>query len=175
METTTPHTTDSHKEAMMLEHFTHWRLSEDGQTVTLLIVGKCGRCGGPVEEPNPMTLGWKQGCRIAGERRLILTRAEYPEIYPIEGEGYACERCHHWPGKPDGVRRGVHHYGEDGEACEVWAVFTRAAVRAGHLRAYMEDAPSAHYGGPGRAFCRAPSMRRSRSRVLVKQYHGLDV
>lgn len=98
----------------------------------------------------------------------------------IRSAGLHCSEC----GVPFPLHGGSQ-FDKYGEAGEVWAVFDRSLAEAylqtEDLTLTDEDAASVlsgwrhFYRGPGRAFGHEPSIRVSRTRVLVKQFRGLDI
>lgn len=83
------------------------------------------------------------------------------------------------------VHSGVKWFGNDSTSCIVWEVFDRKEAEKvlGHP-IDSDNAESAavgltgwyqFYKGSGRAFGGEPSIRLSRTRVLVSQHRGLDI
>ena len=70
---------------------------------------------------------------------------------------------------------GTKYWSEDpADGALVWAAFNRADVQAGELTKWLDDHPG-FYGGPGRPFAHAPTVRWQGSRVLCTQSAGWDV
>lgn len=92
------------------------------------------------------------------------------------------------------VAEGIRHDSDGEPGCYVWALYRRSDV-AEYLgcdvnvalkqarvqqRQWSEVASdltawSEYYSGPGRTFHHEPYLKVSRTRVLVKQYRGLDI
>ena len=70
--------------------YTHFRVTS-ADSVDLLTIGVCERCGMAVEEPNSITgyLTEKQALNI-GLRRVY---KDLNEIYPMDNGEYGCDDC----------------------------------------------------------------------------------
>lgn len=70
------------------------------------------------------------------------------------------------------IRRTTRH---DGETWIDWAVFPRTLSGYRMAITARNDFGPGYYNGPGRSFGRPAHITARGSRILVTQYHGLDI
>lgn len=88
-----------------------------------------------------------------------------------------------WPLTAEEIAEGMTARGESGDHTfrVTWWLYDRATLERAYpdesdrMWAVKYDTVAPCYGGPGRGFVHAPTVRVSRNRVLVKQVSGLDI
>lgn len=65
--------------------------------------------------------------------------------------------------------------GTDESWCDIWAICPQSVSNMADDDIFDALNAGAFYGGPGAAFGRLPSIRRSKNVVIVRQWKGVDI